>query len=163
MNNIIVIGMPACGKTTVANLYKKLYSKQIFDTDAFLESRYGNISDIFAEFGEEHFRKLETEAIREICKYAGIFISTGGGAVLREENVHLFKNSGKIVYLRTSLETLLKRLEGDASRPLLMGDRKERLTKLFNERTPIYEKAADIIIDTDGLKPEEVLEKILNI
>ena len=158
MNNIILIGMPACGKTTVASVY----GKNVYDTDAYIESAHGNISDIFANHGEEYFRKLETEAIKNICTNDECIISTGGGAVLREENVRLFKQSGKIVYLRTKIETLLKRLEGDASRPLLMGDRRERLTKLYNERTPIYERVADIIIDTDGLTPEEVLDKIIN-
>ena len=79
---------------------------------------------------------------------------------MREENVRIFKKSGKIVYLRTMLETLLKRLDGDTSRPLLLGDRKERLTKLYNERSHIYESVADVIIDTDCLTPEEILEKI---
>lgn len=157
MNNLILIGMPACGKTTVA----KLHGKKVFDTDAYIESIHGNISDIFANHGEEYFRELETEAIRKICSNEGCIISTGGGAVLRDENVRLFKQSGEIVYLRTKIETLLKRLEGDTSRPLLMGDRRERLTALFNARAPIYERVADIIIDTDGLTPEEVLDKII--
>ncbi|MDE7439529.1 MAG: shikimate kinase [Clostridia bacterium] len=156
MNNIILIGMPGSGKTTVTDLC----TKKVWDTDAYIENLYGNISDIFANFGEEHFRKLETEAIRQICKEDDCFIATGGGAVLREENVRLFKQSGKIVYLRTNLDTLLKRLDGDTTRPLLIGNTKERLTKLYNERTPIYESVADIIIDTDGLTPLKVLEKI---
>lgn len=158
MNNIILIGMPASGKTTVASLY----GKNVWDTDAYIENRYGKISDIFAKHDEEYFRNLETEAIRQICKNSGAFISTGGGAVLREENVRLFRQSGKIVYLRAKVETLLKRLEGDTLRPLLIGDRKEKLTKLYTERSPIYESVSDIIIDTDGLTPEEVLEEIIN-
>ncbi len=156
-----LIGMPGCGKTTVIELYESLCHEQIYDTDAFITSRHGDISTIFSDYGEEYFRELETEVIREICNYGDdAFVSTGGGAVLREENVRLFKENGDVVYLRTGLETLLKRLEGDASRPLLSGDRKERLTKLYEERTPIYERVADLIIDTDGLTPEEVLKKI---
>lgn len=156
MNNVILIGMPGSGKTTISNLY----GKNVWDTDAYIESFHGNISDIFAKYGEKHFRDLETEAIRYICNKDKCFISTGGGAVLRKENVRLFKQSGKIVYLRTKLETLLNRLDGDTSRPLLLGNRKEQLTKLYNERTPIYESVADIVIDTDGLAPEEILKKI---
>lgn len=164
MRGIILIGMPGCGKTTVTDLYKKNYGGQVYDTDGLIESRYGSINKIFAERGEEYFRNIETETIREVCGYAdGAFIATGGGAVLREENVKLFKNCGKIIFLRTKSETLLKRLESDDSRPLLMGDRKERLTKLYNERLPVYERVADIIIDTDGLTPEEVLERIINV
>lgn len=156
-----LIGMPGSGKTTVINLYESICNEQIYDTDAFITSRHGDIGEIFSEYGEEYFRELETEAIREICSYGDdAFVSTGGGAVLREENVRLFKEYGDIVYLRAKLETLLKRLESDASRPLLSGDRKERLTKLYEERARIYERVADFIVDTDGLTPREVLQKI---
>lgn len=159
--NTFLIGMPGSGKTTVINLYKSIYGEQVYDTDCFIENRHGKIDKIFTEYGEEYFRKLETEVIREICSYGDdAFVSTGGGAVLREENVRLFKSYGRIVYLRTGIDNLLKRLDGDNSRPLLSGDRKERLTKLYEERAQIYERAADIIIDTDCLTPNEVLEKI---
>ena len=160
MRHIIFIGMPGCGKTTVINLCEEKYGKEVWDTDAYVENLHGRISDIFAKYGEEHFRKLEAEAVREICKKDDCFISTGGGCVMREENVRVFKNSGKIIYLRAKKETLLERLEGDTSRPLLAGNMSERLTELYNKRTPVYERVADIIIDTDGLTPNEVLENI---
>ena len=159
MKNVIFIGMPGCGKTTVISLYKQM-GKEVWDTDEYIESLHGKISDIFMKFGEEHFRKLETEAVREICKKENCFISTGGGCVMCEENVRLFKDSGKIVYLKAGIDTLLKRLEGDNSRPLLVGNKEERLTELFNRRAPVYERIADIVIDTDGLTPKEVLENI---
>ena len=162
MRNVILIGMPGCGKTTVTNLCKQIYGKQVWDTDEYIENIHGKISDIFAKFGEEHFRKLETEAVREICKRDDCFISTGGGCVMREENVRLFKDSGIIVYLRAKKETLLKRLERDNSRPLLAGNKEDRLSALFAKRAPIYENVADIIVDTDGLTPNEVLEKIFD-
>ena len=147
--NTVLIGMPGSGKSTIADLYAERYGEQIYDTDACID------------VGQEYFRELETEVIREICSYGDdAFISTGGGAVLREENVRLFKSSGRIVYLRAKPETLLKRLEGDTSRPLLQGDTAGRLTELYNRRREIYESVADIIIDTDGLTPDEVLQKI---
>lgn len=155
-----LIGMPGSGKTTVIDLYESICHKQIYDTDAFITSRHGDINAIFSDYGEEYFRELETEVIREICSYGDdALVSTGGGAVLREENVRLFKKSGEIVYLRARIDTLLNRLEGDSSRPLLAGDKKERLTKLYEERARIYECVADFIIDTDGLTPREVLKK----
>ena len=162
MRNVILIGMPGCGKTTVISLCKEKYGKQVWDTDAYIENRHGCISDIFAKFGEEHFRRLETDAVREICKKDDCFISTGGGCVMREENVRIFKESGQIIFLRAKIETLLKRLEGDNSRPLLVGNKRERLTELFNKRVPVYERVADIVIDTDGLTPNEVLEIIFS-
>ena len=161
MKNIIFIGMPGSGKTTVANLCKQ-QGKKVFDTDEYIESHNGKISEIFKKYGEEHFRKLETDAVREICKNDNSFISTGGGCVMREENVRIFKNSGKIVYLKASKGTLLKRLEGDFSRPLLAGNKAERLEELFEKRAPVYERVADIIVQTDGLTPKEVLENIFD-
>ena len=160
--SFILIGMPGSGKTTVIRTYEKIYGKHVCDTDEFIENRHGEINKIFADHGEEYFRRIETKAIREICGGNATFIATGGGAVLREENVRIFKASGRIVFLRADKETLLKRLEGDTSRPLLMGDKKSRLSKLYDERTPIYVSVADIIIDTDDLTAEEVLNKILN-
>ena len=160
MRNVILIGMPGCGKTTVINLCKEIYGKEVWDTDAFIESIHGSISKIFAEYGEEHFRKLESEAVREICKRDDCFISTGGGCVMREENVKIFKESGKIIYLKANIQTLLKRLEGDTSRPLLAGNMAERLSELYKKRATVYERVADIVVDTDGLTPNEVLENI---
>ena len=160
MNNIILVGMPGSGKTTVANAYKEKYGKQVFDTDSYIESIHGKISDIFEKFGEEYFRKLETDAVRKLCKNDNALISTGGGCVMREENVRIFKSSGKIVYLKAKQDTILKRLEGDTSRPLLAGNKAERLTQLFEKRAPVYESVADIIVDTDGLTPQEIIEEI---
>ncbi len=161
MKNVILIGMPGSGKTTVMNTYKSKYKKNVFDTDELIEREHGRISEIFMRYGEEYFRNLETEAIKRVCRETEAFISTGGGSVLREENVKLFKESGKVVYLKTSLDTLLKRLDGDDTRPLLKGDRFARLQKLYEERTPVYGRVADIIVDTDGLDPNAVLEKIM--
>ena len=162
MRNVILIGMPGCGKTTVINLSKERCGKEVLDTDAYIENLYGSISEIFAKYGEEHFRKLETEAVKEICKKDDCFISTGGGSVMREENVRIFKESGRIVYLRANLKTLLERLEGDNSRPLLAGNMSDRLSELFEKRVHVYEHVADIIVDTDGLTPNEVLESIFS-
>lgn len=160
MRNIILIGMPGSGKTTIANLCKEQCGMEVWDTDEYIEKRYGSISDIFAKYGERHFRKLETEAVKDICKKDNCLISTGGGCVMNEENVKLLKKSGKIVYLKASVDTLLKRLEGDTSRPLLVGNKAERLTELFDKRSFVYERVADIVIDTDGLTPSEIFCQI---
>lgn len=160
--NVVLIGMPGSGKSTILRLYAEKYGKSVFDTDSLIEERYGSISDIFSEYGEKYFRTLESGIIREICAAGGeAVVATGGGAVTRSENIRLFKSFGKIVYLRTGIDALLKRLEGDASRPLLKGVRRQKLERLFSERQKLYEDTADIIVDTDGKGPSEVLDLIL--
>lgn len=158
MNNVFLIGMPGCGKSTVAAVHE-----QVYDTDAYIVSKYGEISKIFEEYGEEYFREIEAEALKHIDEIEyDCFISVGGGAVLRAENVEIMKSGGnKIVYLRTKISTLEERLKNDTSRPLLKGNLKERLNKLFAERSAIYEGVADIIVDTDGLTPEQIFENII--
>ena len=157
--NVVLAGMPGSGKTTVANIFKRR-GETVFDTDEEIVKKHGSISEIFAKFGEEYFRDLETQTVIRLSALSGVVIATGGGCLLRNENVQYFKNSGKIFYLRTDVETLVKRVEGDTGRPLLQGDTRERLQKLYSERSDIYERSADIIIDTDGLTPEEIANKI---
>ena len=158
--NIVLIGMPASGKTTVAEILGKNLGAQVVDTDALIVKRHGEINKIFEKFGEEHFRNLESEAVKEVANNTNAVISTGGGCPLRRENVLALKKNGKIVFLRTSITELIKRTEGDGTRPLLKGEREERLKSLLTVRTPIYEDASDLTIDTDGRTPEEIAKKI---
>ncbi len=162
MNNVFLIGMPGCGKTTVAEVFERKCTEQIYDTDCIIESRHGKISEIFSEYGEEYFRNIETEALKWVDSVGSdCFVSVGGGCVVRDENVRIMKSGGnKVAYLRTKLSTLEERLKNDTSRPLLQGDLKERLKKLYSERSHIYESVADVIVDTDGLTAEETFEKI---
>lgn len=164
MNNVILVGMPGCGKTTVAEVYWRKYAGQTWDTDEEIVREYGEISKIFAEHGEKYFRDIETETLKRVCAGSDCFISVGGGCVLREENVRIMKSGGnKIVYLRTGLSTLEERLKNDTSRPLLQGGLSERLRKLYDGRAAIYESVADVTVDTDGLTPEEIFENILTV
>ena len=161
--NIILAGMPGCGKTTIARTLGGLLDLNVIDTDAEIVKKYGAINDIFENYGEQAFRNLETEVVKAVCLQSGVIVSTGGGCLLRQENVKLFKESGKIIYLRTQLQTLLNRVEGDTSRPLLKGGAKEKMSRLLKERTPVYESAADFIVDTDNLTPEQISENIANL
>ncbi len=158
--NVALIGMPLGGKTSVARALSRLTGAECYDTDGKISEKYGAISDIFAQYGEEAFRNLETEELKKACALKNVIISTGGGCVLRSENITLLKTGGKIVYLRAELKTLLSRINGDTSRPLLSGGAEDKIKKLFADRTPIYERAADIVIDTDGLSPEEIARSI---
>lgn len=161
--NIILSGMPASGKTTVSKKLSELSGFEILDTDAEIVKKYGVISDIFKTHGEEYFRKLESEQVKIAAAMTDKIIATGGGCLLREENVVEFKKSGKIVYLKASIETLLNRLEGDTTRPLLYGDKEGNLRRLFRERAAIYEGSADFSVETDGLTPTQIAEKILEL
>ena len=157
--NIILCGMPGCGKTTVAEVLARR-GKKVYDTDAEIVKKHGEISEIFARFGERYFRDLETQTVKELSLLNEVVIATGGGCLLREENVNAFKSCGKIIYLKTQVTTLLKRVEGDTARPLLQGDTRARLEKLYSDRKEVYENSADIIIDTDDLSPEQIADII---
>lgn len=152
--------MPGSGKTTVSKVLGKLLNAEVIDTDELIVAEHGAITQIFANHGEAYFRNLETQAVKKVCAHDNAVVSTGGGCLLREGNVLEFKKCGKIVYLKASLETLLTRVEGDTSRPLLAGDVKARLSRLLKERSGIYECSADITIETDSLTPHEVAIKI---
>lgn len=149
-----------CGKTTVAAKLGEL-GYTVVDTDELIVESYGEISKIFDGKGEEYFRAIESDVTAQVAKkYGNAVISLGGGCVLREQNVKNLKASGKIFYLRTQPQTLIARLEGDTTRPLLRGGLKERIETLLTARAPVYESVADFIIDTDGKTPQEIADTI---
>jgi shikimate kinase len=161
--NLILCGMMGAGKTTVGAALAKQSGYVFYDTDAVIVERYGKIADIFACYGEAYFRAIETNVVRELaCKDKAI-LSVGGGLVLKQENVKILKDGGKIIYLCASLSTLTARLSADKERPLLHtgGESlQEKLTSLLKDRAPIYEKVADCIVDVDGKTPEEIAGEI---
>lgn len=154
--NIVLCGMMGCGKTTVAAALSGLTKMEQVDTDAEVVKNHGRIADIFEKFGEARFRELETEAVERISARDNLIIATGGGCVLNDKNVALLKRHGKIIFLRTRPETLVSRVEGDTERPLLAGGAAKRINEILPARTPKYTAAADEIIDTDDLTPEEI-------
>lgn len=161
MKNIILIGMPACGKSSVLDCYKKVYNGNGIDTDEEIRKEYGDISKIFEEYGEEYFRNIESKVIENCCSQKDCMIATGGGSVLKDINVKFLKASGIIFYLKTPLKVLLGRVNEDNTRPLLSGNKKDKITKLYLERAGIYEKVSDIQIETENLSPNDILNKIL--
>ena len=162
--NLILCGMMGAGKTTIGIKIAELTGRRWYDTDGCIVDKHGKISDIFEYYGEAHFRKLETDIVRELSKKDGLVISSGGGLVLKKENNELLQKNGKIVFLRASIETLAKRLKVDGERPLLQTSTeniRDRLANLLKERSPIYEHVADYIVDVDDKTPEEIAKEIV--
>ena len=161
--NIVLCGMMGCGKTTVAAELSRLTGMEQTDTDAEIVNEYGRIADIFEKYGEARFREIETQTVARISSRDNIIIATGGGCVLNSANVEYLKRNGKIFFLQTRAETLVKRVEGDTERPLLAGGAEKRINELLPARTPKYLAAADYVVDTDGAEPEEIALKIIDI
>ena len=164
--NIVLCGMMGSGKTTIGIKIAEITGRRWYDTDGVLADKYGKISDIFEYYGEAHFRKLETEIIRDLAQKDNLILSTGGGLVLKPENNMMLKKNGKIVFLRASLDTLAKRLKVDGTRPLLQTSTesiRDRLAKLMRERSPIYESVADVVVDVDEKTPEENARMIIEL
>ncbi len=162
--NLILCGMMGAGKSTIGVKIAELTGRRWYDTDGVISDRYGKISDIFEYYGEPHFRKLETEVVKELAEQDDLVISTGGGLVLKSENNAALQKNGKIVFLRASLKTLNQRLIVDGTRPLLQASTEsisDRLARLLKERTPIYEHVADYIVDVDDKTPLEIAKEIV--
>ncbi len=154
--NVVLIGMPSSGKTTVGGAVASLLGRELADTDELIVKSEGeSIPDIFAKNGEEYFRDAETRAIKELSKKQGAVIATGGGAVLREENVDALRQNGRLYFLDCPLEAL----EATRDRPL-SGDR-ESLEKLYRERQDIYLAACDVRTERAS-SPEETAQTIVN-
>jgi shikimate kinase len=154
--------MPGAGKTSVGKKLEWLSARRCVDTDEMIEREYGKISDIFAKYGEGYFRDLETKTAESLSQKDKLIVSTGGGFMMREENVRFLKQNGKIFYLRAGLSTLLERVSGNDNRPLLRGDPEGKLKELIATRAPVYERVADHIVDTDGRTVAEIAKEILS-
>ena len=157
--NIFLIGFMGTGKSAVSKELKALLPDHTeYDMDAEIVSREGMpISEIFAQKGEEYFRDAETALLRELAAGDNAVVSCGGGTVLREINRSIIKDKGLAVLLTAEPETVLKRTEGDTSRPLLKGRRDpDSIRELMDAREEAYRAAADIVITTDDKDPGEI-------
>ena len=147
--NIVLTGMPGSGKSTVGKLLE-LDGYEFFDTDAEIEKRCGcAIKDLIRQQGEPCFRDLESEVIREVSASGCRILSTGGGAVLRKENVRYLRRNGRLFFLNAALS----RLQATDSRPL--SDTREKLERLYAERIPIYLETADVTVPDMATPREE--------
>ena len=152
--NMVLIGMPGSGKSTVSAALQARTGRPVADTDALIVQKAGkSIPEIFREDGEERFRELESKVIGEVSSRGGQIIATGGGAVLRPENVRALKRNGRLILLERPAEELIP----TADRPL--ADTQEKMDRLRKEREPVYRMAADCTVRLDGT-PEKAAAEI---
>ena len=161
--HIFLIGFMGVGKTTTSECLSKKLQAEELDTDGMIVAKEGrSIADIFAEEGEPYFRQTETDLLDELAKREPCIISCGGGMAMREENVAKMKQSGTVVFLTATPETVYGRVKDFDDRPLLNGNMNiPYIRGLMETREPKYRGAADIVTVTDGLTPGQVADEII--
>jgi shikimate kinase len=157
----VIVGPPGAGKTTVGELVAAALGKPFRDTDSDIETVAGKpIPDIFVDDGEEHFRTLERAAVaRALSTFDGV-LALGGGAVLAEETRALLREH-TVVYLSVELADAASRVGLGAGRPLLAVNPRATMKYLLDQRRPLYEEVATVVVKTDGVTPEEVADAVL--
>ncbi len=160
--NIVLIGMRGSGKTAVGRVLAKRLGRELVEMDELIVQKAGmTIPEIVAQHGWEGFRDLEEEVVAGVVKRDNIVIATGGGVVVKEQNVARLKANSLVVWLTAGVDTLLQRIGDDESRPLLKGkNRREDMEITLAERQPLYQKAADITIDTENKTPQAIADTI---
>lgn len=165
MNNIYLIGIMGCGKTTVGMETAKILSAHFYDVDRDIERNMGlPVSEIFKEKNEDFFREIETEALYRLSDMQDTIISTGGGIVLHPENVAVMKKTGKIVWIKRPIELILQNIDAEV-RPLIKGN-PEKLIEIYEKREPLYEQSADAFVMNDRTileAAQEIADYYLNL
>ena len=148
--NIFLIGPMGSGKTTIGKQLARTFGLEFYDCDHELERLTGaSVSLIFDLEGEAGFRLRESHLLKQLTAKKGVLIATGGGTVCDEENRRLLRSQGMVVYLKTSIDNQLNRLNKDKSRPLLQAeDKAQRLQGLAEKRNPLYDATADLVFST---------------
>ena len=164
-DNIVLVGYMGSGKTTIGKYISCELGYEFIDTDEYIVKKEGmSINDIFSKKGEEYFRRLETDTVRELgAVLHNAVIATGGGLPIRDENRKLLKALGTVYYLKTEADTIFRRISGNEDRPLLLCENPyERICSMLNEREPNYLLSADVLISTDDKSVEDVAREIYN-
>jgi shikimate kinase len=158
----VLIGPPGSGKSSIGRALAKLLQQDFVDTDALIEEQEGkSIREIFQQSGEEKFREIESAVVTHQLVHAEGIIALGGGAVLSTATQASLKNStADVVFLNVSASNAVPRVSANSSRPLLSENPSEQWSALLKERLPIYIDLADITIDTDNKKAQEVAIEI---
>lgn len=161
--NIILIGMPGSGKSTIGKMLSEKIEYDFIDMDKHIEEKEGiKIPDIFHLYGEAYFRKKETEFLNSYKSVKKYVISTGGGTPIYNDNLQCLLQMGTIIFLDLDINNILQRIKKqDLQRPLLKNEVESRLKKLYEDRIDIYRKA-HIIINCNNLVSDQIVETIIN-
>ncbi|OGI19447.1 MAG: hypothetical protein A3B68_03915 [Candidatus Melainabacteria bacterium RIFCSPHIGHO2_02_FULL_34_12] len=163
--NIVLIGLMGSGKSAIGRTIAKKLGRRFIDTDRYIERKAGKtVAEIFQTDGESAFRNFEKESIKKISQYVGIVIATGGGAIKDPENFRFLKESGWIIALYASPETLYKRISGKRIRPLLLNEKNpiKKLEEISNERKQMY-AMADFQVDTEDKDINQIADEIISL
>jgi shikimate kinase len=158
---VVLVGPMGAGKSTVASLIGDAWGLPVRDTDTDIEATEGRtIAEIFVDSGEQHFRALEAAAVAEaLASHEGV-LALGGGAVL-DPTTRTLLDGHRVVFLRVGLSEAVKRVGLGVGRPLLLGNVRSRIKALLDERTPVYESVATLVVDTDERTPDEVAARVM--
>jgi shikimate kinase len=164
--NLVLIGYRGTGKSEVGARLAARLGMPVLSMDALIVERAGKpVPEIVAERGWPGFRDLETEIARECAARDGVIIDCGGGVIERWENIEVLGEHGVIVWLSASVDTIVRRIQGDTQRPSLTGAQSftDEVAEVLTRRTPLYQAAADAVVETDALTPAEVAARIVEI
>jgi shikimate kinase len=162
--NIVLIGYRGTGKSTVARILGQRLGRKVISTDEEIVKEAGqSIPQIIEQFGWDHFRRLETQMCQTLAGQKNLIIDTGGGLILKEENVTILKAGGKLFWLTADVSTIASRISGDTQRPSLSGTKTfvEEIEEILEIRRPHYQAAADVIISTNNETPESIANQIV--
>lgn len=159
MKNVILVGMPSCGKSTVGVVLAKTMNKGFVDTDILIQQAESRtLQEIIDEKGNDYFHHVEERVLLDFDG-KNYVVATGGSAIYFDRAMDKFKEKGLVVYIKVSLDTILERLNNIKTRGVTL-EKGQTIADLFEQRVPLYEKHADLVIEADGLSVEEVVEKI---
>jgi shikimate kinase len=160
-DNVVLVGFMGAGKSSVGRLLARRLGRCFVETDDMITAHEGrSIPEIFAERGEAHFRALEEETVRLLSLKSGDVIATGGGLPCREGRPEALRTLGTVVWLRGDFDAVYERAQRAGERPMLAGRSRDEIEALYRAREPYY-RQADLVIDTTGITPDQVVAKLL--
>lgn len=160
VRKIYLVGFMGCGKSAIGKRLSYYLKMPYYDMDREIERQQGmTISEIFEKFGEEHFRNLETEFLRNFRDEACI-IATGGGVAMKEENRKIMRKTGLVFFLDANFEEIYERIKNDKKRPIVQRSTKEQLEQLYHNRRKYYRMASHIRVKTKGKPMKKIVEYI---